>query len=215
MFRCLNVPISPAGPIRALICGVIIPVLYGCASSPPPPVLPEASAAPVDSSYRIGPGDNLNVFVWRHPDLSITVPVRPDGKISTPLVEDMDAAGKTPTELSRDIEAVLAEYIRSPQVNVIVQGFVGTFGEQIRVVGQAANPMALSFRDNLTLLDVMIEVGGLAEFAAGNRAKVVRRTADGPVEIPVRLDDLLNKGEINQNIAMAPGDVVIIPEARF
>ncbi len=202
---------------RTAAAAAIMAVLFatGCASSGPPPVVPEASAAPAESSYRIGPGDNLNIFVWRHPDLSINVPVRPDGKISTPLVEDMDAAGKTPTELSRDIEAVLAEYIRSPKVNVIVQGFVGTFGEQIRVVGQAANPMALSYRDNMTLLDVMIEVGGLAEFAAGNRAKVVRRTADGQAEIPVRLDDLLNKGEINQNIAMAPGDVVIIPEARF
>lgn len=200
---------------RNAVVGIVLAFLGACASSAPPPVLPEASAAPATSSYRIGPGDNLNIFVWRHPDLSINVPVRPDGKISTPLVEDMVAAGKTPTELSRDIEAVLQEYIRSPQVNVIVQGFVGTFGEQVRVVGQAANPMALSYRDNLTLLDVMIEVGGLAEFAAGNRAKVVRRTADGPVEIPVRLDDLLNKGEIDQNIAMAPGDIVIIPEARF
>ena len=201
--------------IRVAGATAVAMLLAACAGTAPPPVVPDAGIAPAESSYRIGPGDNLNIFVWRHPDLSINVPVRPDGKISTPLVEDMTAAGKTPTELSRDIEAVLGEYIRSPQVNVIVQGFVGTFGEQIRVVGQAANPMALSYRDNLTLLDVMIEVGGLAEFAAGNRGKVVRRTADGTVEIPVRIDDLLNKGDIGQNIAMAPGDVVIIPEARF
>lgn len=213
-----DVPVSrmsQRGRIRVVAATAVALLLAACAGTAPPPLVPDAGIAPAESSYRIGPGDNLNIFVWRHPDLSINVPVRPDGKISTPLVEDMEAAGKTPTELSRDIEAVLAEYIRSPQVNVIVQGFVGTFGEQIRVVGQAANPMALSFRDNMTLLDVMIEVGGLAEFAAGNRAKVIRRTDNGQVDIPVRLDDLINKGDIKQNIAMAPGDVVIIPEARF
>jgi polysaccharide export outer membrane protein len=141
--------------------------------------------------------------------------VRPDGKISTPLIEDMTAAGKTPTALARDIEAVLAEYIRTPTVNVIVQRFVGTFGEQIRVVGQAANPQALPYREGMTLLDVMIAVGGLSVFAAGNRAKLIRRQADGQVEVPVRLDDLLNDGDIAQNVTMRPGDVVIIPEARF
>ena len=119
----------------AIIVFAAVLLLAACSSTAPPPVVPDAGVAPAESSYRIGPGDNLNIFVWRHPDLSINVPVRPDGKISTPLVEDMTAAGKTPTELSRDIEVVLGEYIRSPQVNVIVQGFVGTFGEQIRVVG--------------------------------------------------------------------------------
>ena len=172
------------------------------------------SPAPA-SDYIIGPGDTLQVFVWRNPDISATVPVRPDGKISTPLVEDMTAVGKTPSQLARDIEEVLGEYIRSPQVNVIVEGFVGTFGEQIRVVGQAAQPRSLPYRDRMTLLDVMIEVGGLTEFAAGNRARVVR-TRDGETEeIRVRLNDLMNRGDMSQNISMRPGDVVIIPESFF
>ena len=165
--------------------------------------------------YRIGPGDKLNVFVWRNPEISVSVPVRPDGKISTPLVEDMVAAGKTPRQLARDIEGVLSTYIRSPVVTVIVTEFVGAFGEQIRVVGQAATPQSLPYRDNITLLDVMIEVGGLNEFAAGNRAKVIRPTAQGHVEIPARLDDLLNNGDVSANIKMQPGDVVIIPESWF
>ena len=201
---------------RAALAALAGLVLGGCASSGPEvPELAaaEAGAAPVE--YTIGPGDLLQVFVWRHEDLSAEVPVRPDGRISTPLVEDMAAAGKTPTALARDIEVVLSEYIRTPTVNVIVQRFVGTFGEQIRVVGQAANPQALPYREGMTLLDVMIAVGGLSEFAAGNRAKLIRRQADGQVEIPVRLDDLLNDGDIAQNVTMRPGDVVIIPEARF
>jgi polysaccharide export outer membrane protein len=196
---------------------MLIAVMIAACASPtgPSPVIPADDEDATEAEYRIGPGDTLDVFVWRHPDLSTAVPVRPDGNISTPLVEDMQAAGKTPTELARDIEVVLAEYIRSPQVNIIVTTFVGTFGEQIRVVGQAANPQALSYREGMTLLDVMIEVGGLGEFAAGNRAKVVRRTSDGQFEIKVRLDDLINRGEIGQNIDMRPGDVLIIPEARF
>lgn len=188
--------------------------LAGC-GGPAPVDLPHAAVSTEPTEYQIGPGDTLEVFVWRHPDLSVSVPVRPDGNISTPLVEDMPAAGKTPTRLARDIETVLSEYIRSPQVNIIVKGFVGTFGEQIRVVGQAANPQALSYRDGMTLLDVVIEVGGLGEFAAGNRGKIVRRTAEGQVEIPVRIDDLVNEGDLRQNVRMQPGDVVIIPEARF
>ena len=189
--------------------------IAGCAGGPPTaPEIPPDAVAPA-SEYTIGPGDALQVFVWRHDDLSATVPVRPDGRISTPLVEDMVAAGKTPTRLARDIESVLQEYIRSPTVNIIVQNFVGTFGEQIRVVGQAANPQALPYRDGMTLLDVMIAVGGLSEFAAGNRAKLIRRIGDEQTEIRVRLDDLLNQGDIRQNVTMRPGDVIIVPEARF
>ena len=172
------------------------------------------SSEPV-SEYRIGPGDNLNVFVWRNPEISINVPVRPDGKISTPLVEDMQAVGKTPTQLARDLEVALAEYIKSPKVNVIVTDFVGTFSEQIRVVGMATEPRALSYRQNMTLLDVMIEVGGLADGAAGNRAKIVRRSDGRTVEIPVRIHDLLNKGKISANVVLHPGDVLIIPESFF
>jgi polysaccharide export outer membrane protein len=175
-----------------------------------------AMAETSGSDYLIGPGDTIRVFVWRNPEISATVPVRPDGKISTPLVEDMVAVGKSPSRLARDIESVLMEYIKSPKVNVIVEEFVGTFGEQIRVVGQATEPKALPYRESMTLLDVMIEVGGLTPFAAGNRARVVRKSPDGSTEeIKVRLDDLLNRGAIDQNIAVQPGDVVIVPESVF
>jgi polysaccharide export outer membrane protein len=159
-------------------------------------------------------GRSAQVFVWNNKELSTTVPVRPDGLISTPLVEDMAAAGKTPSELARDLEKALSEYVRNPKVNVIVTSFVG--GAQVRVVGQAVNPQALPYRSNMTVLDVMIAVGGLDEFAAGNRAKIVRRAADGSQqEIRVRLADLLNKGDMAANVAMEPGDVLIIPETRF
>ena len=189
-------------------------LLAACATSGLAPSLP-ASALPDDTDYIIAPGAVLSVFVWQHPDLSSTVPVRPDGKISTPLVEDMPAAGKTPTQLARDMEGVLATYIRQPTVNIIMQQAAAYFDQQIRVVGQAANPQALPYRDGMTLVDVMIAVGGLGPFAAGNRAKLVRITPDGPVEATVRLDDLLNRGDMRQNVAVRPGDTLIIPEARF
>ncbi len=169
----------------------------------------------VQTEYRIGPGDNLQVFVWNHPELTVSVPVRPDGLISTPLVENMKAEGKTPSQLSRDMETALAEYVRSPTVNVIVTQFVGAYGDQIRVVGQAQEPKSLPYRANMTVLDVMIAVGGLAEFAAGNRAVIMRRDGDQQLRIPVRLSDLMNEGDIGANIAMRPGDVLIIPESRF
>ncbi len=172
-------------------------------------------AAPAASDYLIGPGDTLNVFVWRNADLSLTVPVRPDGKISTPLVEDLQAVGKTPTQLARDIEVELEEFIRMPQVNVIVQSFVGTFAEQIRVVGQAAQPQALPYREGMTLIDVMIEVGGLTEFAAGNRSRVIRNEGGRDREIRVRLADLLSEGDMTQNVVMRPGDVVVVPGSVF
>jgi polysaccharide export outer membrane protein len=190
-------------------------VLSACGTTGSAPVLPESAMPSAETDYIIAPGAVLNIFVWQHPDLSTEVPVRPDGKISTPLVEDMMAAGKTPTALARDMEAVLAKYIRQPTVNVIVQTAAPSFQQQVRVVGQAANPQALPYSDGMTLLDVMIQVGGLGEFAAGNRGKLVRRTADGTVEINVRLDDLLNAGDMRQNVQIQPGDVIIIPEARF
>lgn len=170
---------------------------------------------PVSTEYEIGPGDSIQIFVWDHEDLSSTVQVRPDGRISTPLVEDLQASGKTPTQLARDVENVLSEYIRSPIVTVIMQGFVGEQGQQVRVVGQAVQPRAIQYRQGMTVLDVVIEVGGLSEFAAGNRAKIVRRLNGEEIEIRVRLDDLLNRGETNQNVAMIPGDVLIIPESFF
>lgn len=200
--------LGAAGAVLAIL------VVAGCGSSPSKAV-PAAEESGKQSEYRIGPGDELNVYVWNHPELTVVVPVRPDGNISTPLVEDMKAAGKTPTELARDIEKVLSEYVRSPTVNVIVRAFVGTFSDQIRVIGQATNPQALPYRQGMTLLDVVIAVGGLREFAAGNRAKVLRRVDGKQTEIPVKLDDLINDGDIRQNIPMMPGDVLIIPESRF
>jgi polysaccharide export outer membrane protein len=173
------------------------------------------SATNADSGYLIGAGDSLQVVVWRQPDLSVTVPVRPDGRISTPLIEDLVAVGKTPTQLAHEIEQGLSEYVRSPQVTVLVQKFVGTFADQIRVLGQAAQPKSVPYRDGLTLLDVMIEVGGLTQFAAGNRGHVVRTEGGKTKKIHVKLNDLVNKGKVSENIAMKPGDVVIIPEAVF
>ena len=176
--------------------------------------MPEEVTAPVDE-YRIGPGDEVQIFVWDHPDLSLAVQVRPDGEISTPLVEDLQAAGKTPTELARDIELVLSEFVRSPVVTVIMQGFQGEAEQQVRVVGQAAQPQAIQYREGMTVLDVMIAVGGLGELAAGNRAKLVRQVNGDSVDIRVRLDDLLNNGRLDQNVQMRPGDVLIIPESVF
>ena len=157
----------------------------------------------------------LEIFVWRNPEISTKVPVRPDGKISTPLVEDMVAVGKTPSQLARDMEEILETYIKSPAVNVIVTEFKGVPDEQVRVVGQAENPQAVPFREGMAVLDVMIAVGGLGEFAAGNRAKLVRKVGDGTVEYRLYLDDLLNKGRIDQNVDIEPGDVIFIPEALF
>lgn len=168
-----------------------------------------------ETTYRIGSGDTLQVFVWRNPEISINVKVRPDGMISTPLVEDMIAVGKTPTQLARDMEEVLSKFIKSPSVNIIVSGFLGVPGDMIRVVGQAQNPQAIPYRDGMTVLDVMIAVGGLGEFAAGNRARLLREVDGSLVEYRIRLGDLLNKGDIKQNIHLRRGDVLIIPETYF
>ena len=166
-------------------------------------------------TYVIGPGDGLNIFVWRNPELSTSGVVRPDGKFSAPLVEEVHASGKTPPELAREIEKILSEYVRDPLVTVTVGGFVGEYSEQIRVLGEATEPAALPFRKNMTVLDVMIAVGGLTEFAAGNRATIIRG-ADGQQEqYRVRLEDLIKDGDISANVAMHPGDILIIPEAWF
>jgi polysaccharide export outer membrane protein len=179
------------------------------------PAAEPAPAGQTESSmdYLVGPGDLLQIFVWDHADLSSSVQVRPDGKISTPLVEDLQAAGKAPTALARDIETVLAEYVRSPVVTVIVQGFVGAVQQQVRVVGQAVAPKALQYRQGMTVLDVIIEVGGLSEFASGNRARIIREVDGKRTEIRVRVDDLLNKGRTDRNVPMLPGDVLVIPES--
>ncbi|HEY8549719.1 MAG TPA: XrtA/PEP-CTERM system exopolysaccharide export protein [Vicinamibacterales bacterium] len=201
--------------IKLIGWSVIGALASGCSSAQEQPELDIPATASETGAYVIGPGDTIQVFVWGQPELSVTVPVRPDGRVSTPLIEDLVAVGKTPTQLAREMEQVLSEYIRSPEVNVIVQNFVGTFGEQIRVLGQAATPRAVPYRERMTLLDVMIEVGGLTPFAAGNRARVVRTVNGRSRELRVRLDDLLNRGRIEENIEMQPGDIVIIPEAVF
>lgn len=178
------------------------------------PEAPTAAAPAVGADYVIGPGDTLQVFVWRNPELSTSIPVRPDGKISTPLVEDMVAVGKTPSQLARDIEGVLAEYIRQPQVNIIVSNAVSAFS-QVRVIGQVQNPQAIPYREGMTVMDAVLAAGGLATFAAGNRAKVVRKEGDGQREFKVRLADLVNEGDLSQNLELRPGDVIVVPESRF
>jgi polysaccharide export outer membrane protein len=190
--------------------------LGGCASGPTSETMPAAAPdATAQAEYRIGPGDTLQVFVWNQPELTVTVPVRPDGMISTPLISGVPAAGKTAPELAMDLQTALSEFVRNPTVSVMVTTFVGTYADQIRVVGQAATPQSLPYRANMTLLDVMITVGGLAEFAAGNRAVIVRQEGDQRVRIPVRLRDLLDDGDVSVNVPMRPGDVLIIPESRF
>jgi len=165
------------------------------------------------SDYLIGPLDQLQIFVWRAPDVSVTVPVRPDGKISTPLVEDMAAAGKTPTELARDLEESLREFIQDPVVTVIVQNFTGPFNQQVRVVGATEQPVAVPYRSQMTVLDVMVAVGGLNEFADGNRSVLFRRSNGDHQSFQVRLEDLLKDGDISANMAVAPGDIILIPES--
>ena len=177
---------------------------------------PAAPPAPADLSpnYIVGPGDTLQIFVWRNPELSTTVPVRPDGKITTPLVQDMVAVGKTPSELARDIEKVLEEFIRSPQVNIIVSNPVSAFS-QIKVVGQVTTPQSMAFREGMTVLDAVLASGGLGPYAAGNRAKVVRQVNGKQTEIKIKLNDLVNKGAMKHNIKLQPGDVLVVPESRL
>lgn len=183
--------------------------------APAPTAQAPAPAAATSPDYIIGPGDTIQVFVWRNPELSVVVPVRPDGKVSTPLVEDMVAVGKTPSQLARDMETRLAEYIRSPQVNVIVTQPQSAFSK-ITVIGQVRTPGEVPYRKGMTVLDVVLASGGLAEFAAGNRAKLVRKDASGkPVEKRVRLEDLMKKGRLKENVAVMPGDVLIVPESYF
>jgi polysaccharide biosynthesis/export protein len=175
---------------------------------------PGPESSNVASAYIIGPGDTLQVFVWRNAELTSTVPVRPDGKISTPLVEDMVAVGKTPSGLARDIEVVLAQYVKSPQVNVIVTQPVSAFS-QIKVIGQVIKPQSLPYREGMTVLDAILQSGGLAQYAAGNRAKIVRTQDGKETEIKIRLEALVNGGDMKQNLPLQPGDVLVVPETRF
>jgi polysaccharide export outer membrane protein len=171
--------------------------------------------APLQPDYVIGAGDVVNINVWRNPEVSLSVPVRPDGKITTPLVEDLQAAGKTSTQLARDVEKALEKYIQQPMVTVIITSFVGPYSQQVRVIGQAARPQALAYRQGMSLMDVLIAVGGITDFAAGNKANIIR-TVDGQRRsVPVRLQDLLKDGDISANVTILPGDVLVIPEGWF
>jgi polysaccharide export outer membrane protein len=195
---------------------LLIVLLAACGSSTGPTSEVGLQPATPGPDYIIGPGDTLQVFVWRNPELTTTIPVRPDGRITVPLVEDIQATGKTPTQLGRDLENVLKQYVQEPIVNVIVSKFVGPFAQQVRVVGEAAKPQAISFRANLSVLDVMIESGGLTKFAAGNRAVIIRSGGNGEeTTTRVRLDDLLRNGDVTANVKMMPGDILIIPQSWF
>ena len=188
--------------------------LSACSSSASLP--PASSLPPVQSpDYVIGPLDNLTIFVRRNPELTQTIPVRPDGRVSVPLIEDLQAAGKTPTQLARDIEEQLKKFIQDPIVTVMVTGFTGPFSRQVRVVGEATHPQAIPYRDNMTLLDVMIAVGGLTQFAAGNRATLVRDVNGQETQYRVRIDDLIKDGDVTANVQMLPGDVLIVPQSWF
>ena len=185
----------------------------GCATQSKYPPAP-AQAAVDDYTYLIGAGDLLNIIVWRNPELSMSVPVRPDGKLAAPLVEEIVAQGKTSTQLARDVEKQLGKYVRDPVVTVLVTAFVGPYSEQIRVIGEAARPQFLNYKKNMTLLDVMIAVGGLTDFAAGNNATILR-TGDGGKQYAVRLKDLVKRGDVSANVEMRPGDILVIPQSLF
>jgi polysaccharide export outer membrane protein len=199
----------------ALACVTGASALSGCGllhSSTYPPA-PRSAETP-DHRYKIGPLDTLNVVVWRNPELSSTVTVRPDGRISTPLVEDVLAAGKNPADLSREIEQLLGRVIRDPVVTVVVGTFQGVFNDQIRIVGEATRPQSVAFRQSMTMLDVMIQAGGLTDFADGNGAVLVRGSEAGK-QYSVRLKDLLKRGDISANVDVKPGDIIIVPQSWF
>ncbi len=199
---------------RLLVASALAPMcalLAACGTTGAYPPAPTTIVAP-DLRYRIGPLDTLNVVVWRNADLSTTVSVRPDGRISTPLVEDMLAAGRTPADLARDIERALAKFIRDPVVTVVVGSFQGTYSDQIRIVGEAARPQAVPYRQDMTILDVMIQAGGLTDFADGNGAVLVRGSEEGK-QFSLRLKDLLKRGDISANAAVKPGDIIIVPQS--
>jgi polysaccharide export outer membrane protein len=187
--------------------------LNGCAPSYPP-VSPELNKAG-EAQYLVGANDTVNIIVWRNPELSMSVPVRPDGKLTTPLVEDLPASGKTPTQLARDIEKAIGKYVQSPVVTVVVTKFVGPYSEQVRVIGEAAKPQTLPYVENMTLLDVMIAVGGITDFAAGNKASILRAAGGKSEQFSVRLIDLVRSGDLSANVFMRPGDILVIPQSFF
>ncbi|MEZ5498998.1 MAG: polysaccharide export protein [Steroidobacteraceae bacterium] len=209
--KTIRVTTRTLAPLLILSC--LAGAVVAQDAPPPPAAAPDANKAN-RTDYIIGPGDSLQVFVWRNPELSVTVPVRPDGKISTPLVEDMVAIGKSPSQLARDIETVLSEYVRTPQVNIIVNQAVSAYS-QVQVVGQVRSPQSIAFREGLKVLDVILASGGLTEFASGNRAKIVREVQGQRKEIRVKLADLMNRGDMRQNLELRPGDVLIVPQTFF
>jgi polysaccharide export outer membrane protein len=198
--------------LQSLVVGLSMVLVAACSAPkfPPAPV----SASSDDYNYIIGAGDTLNIIVWRNPELSLSVPVRPDGKISAPLVDEMVAQGKNSSQIARDVEKELSKYVRDPVVTVVVTSFVGPYSEQIRVVGEAAKPQFLPYKQKMTLLDVMIAVGGLTDFAAGNSATIVR-SGEGSKQYSVRLSDLIKRGDVSANVEMKPGDILIIPQSFF
>lgn len=200
------------GWLGRALAGMAFVVLTGCASTSHPPAPP--SVANDDYSYIIGAGDSLSIQVWRNPELSMAVPVRPDGKIAAPLVDEMVVQGKTSVQVAREVEKQLGKYVRDPVVTVIVTSFVGPYSEQIRVVGEAAKPQFLPYKQKMTVLDVMIAVGGLTDFASGNSATILR-TAEGNKQYSVRLKDLVKSGDVSANVEMRPGDILIIPQSLF
>lgn len=189
-------------------------LLVACAGYSNSYPLAPVVAATLGHDYVVGAGDTLNIIVWRNPELSMTVPVRPDGKISTPLVDELDAQGKTSVEIARDVEKALSKLVRDPVVTIIVTSFVGPYGEQVRVVGEAAKPQSLPYKQKMTVLDVMIAVGGLTDFADGNSASITR-VSEGDKRYSVRLKDLIKRGDISANVEMMPGDILIIPQGWF
>ncbi|MDR3415869.1 MAG: polysaccharide export protein [Nevskia sp.] len=221
-----RLPFADTGTIMTVIirlaCAAALFLLAGCYAEHPPVTAPTAAPATVADAtaaksdiYVIGPGDQLNIFVYDSPQLSMTVPVRPDGRISTPLVPELMAAGKTPSQLASDITERLKEFVKDPNVTVIVSGFIGPLDRQIRVIGEAVEPQAVPYRDHMTVLDLMIMTKGLTRYAAGNRAVIARRVGGKQETIHVRLDDLLKDGDIDQNVEMQPGDTLIVPQSWF
>jgi polysaccharide export outer membrane protein len=215
-------PVQYANPLKIrifLVLGtaalwvLIASMGLSAVAAQPAPAAPSPDAG-VPADYRIGPGDTLKVYVFQNEELSTTVPVRPDGKISTPLVEDMVAVGKSPSQLARDIEKSLAEYVKAPKVNVVVMVAASVFS-QVKVIGQVKTPQALPYRDGMTVLDAVLAVGGLGQFAAGNRSHIVRTENGKQSEIKVKLDALVNSGDMKQNLLLKPGDVLVVPETRF
>ena len=198
--------------VLRVAAGLSAAAIVGCTTNPYPPA-PQIAASP-DYLYKIGPGDSVQINVWRNPEISASVPVRPDGKLTAPLIEDLPAMGKDPTTLARDVEKALSKYIRDPVVSVIVGNFVGPYPEQIRVLGEASKPQALSYRQGMTLLDLMIAVGGLTDFADGNNASIMR-TSEGGKQYSVRLKDLVKRGDISANVDVKPGDILLIPQSWF